>query len=100
MFHIDQERLSDNQAAGIYDGDLSDDWCVKCDRVMLRLFSSARDTTVAFILASVGTLVGTAVAWLLLSQRLGPGGWQVWPIPMCNDSFSPLLIHFKEYCFI
>ncbi|CAK0763327.1 hypothetical protein CVIRNUC_003046 [Coccomyxa viridis] len=41
------------------------------------LFSSARDTTVAFVLASVGTLVGTAVAWMALSQRLGAGGWQL-----------------------
>ena len=44
---------------------------------MRRLISSARDTTVAFVLASVGTLLGTAVAWVLLSQQLGQGGWQV-----------------------
>ena len=44
---------------------------------LLSLFSSARDTTVAFVLASVGTLIGTAVAWMALSQRLGAGGWQV-----------------------
>ena len=48
-----------------------------CGGAMLRIFSSARDTMLAFVLASVGTLVGTAVAWLLLSQQLGPGGWQV-----------------------
>lgn len=48
-----------------------------CASALFRLFSSARDTTVAFVLASVGTLVGTAVAWMALSQRLGAGGWQV-----------------------
>lgn len=51
--------------------------------VMRRLFSSARDTTVAFVLASVGTLLGTAVAWVLLSQQLGQGGWQA------STAFSP-----------
>ena len=54
---------------------------------LLSLFSSARDTTVAFALASVGTLVGTAVAWMALSQRLGAGGWQVSCIHFELDGF-------------
>ena len=41
----------------------------------------------AFVLASVGTLVGTAVAWMALSQRLGPGGWQVSSVCFERDGF-------------
>lgn len=42
-----------------------------------RLLSSARTTTVAFCLASVATLIGTAVAWALLGPKLGPEGWKL-----------------------
>lgn len=42
-----------------------------------RLASTAKDTVFAFLLASIGTLVGTLVAWKVFGHLLGPEGYKV-----------------------
>jgi hypothetical protein len=46
-------------------------------RFYCRLGSTARDTVVAFFLASVGTILGTVVAWRTFGPLLGPEGSKV-----------------------
>ena len=41
--------------------------------------STARDAVVAFFLASIGTIVGTLVAWRLVGHLLGPEGYKAYP---------------------
>ena len=42
-----------------------------------RLASTARDTVVAFLAATLGTVIGTVAAWQAVGYLLGPDGWKV-----------------------
>lgn len=39
--------------------------------------STAKDAVLAFLLASLGTIAGTLVAWKIVGHLLGPEGYKV-----------------------
>ena len=42
-----------------------------------RLASTAKDTVIAFLAATLGTVIGTVAAWQAVGHLLGPDGWKV-----------------------